>query len=402
MAHSFDADLAAVAGIEAVPTILDVVCKVTGMGFAAVARVTEDRWIACSVRDEIAFGLAPGGELKVETTICQEVREERAPVVINHAAEHPIYRSHPTPMMYGFQSYISMPIVLSDGTFFGTLCAIDPRPRLLDKPETLGMFKMFADMIAFHLNALMKVDTSEASLARERETSVLREQFIAVLAHDLRNPLASIDAASRIIANTPINERAAATLVHMQRSVSRMAGLINNVMDFARGRLGGGMRLARDAAEPLEPVLMQVISEVQSVWPERLIQADIALNEAVSCDRVRIGQLFSNLLANAMTHGAAALPVRVAATAKDGVLELSVVNSGEPIPEAARQRLFQPFFRGDVRASQEGLGLGLFIAAEIARAHGGSLDVGSREGETCFTLRMPTEALEEESRGAAD
>ena len=102
------ADVEAIARIPAVPTILDVVCRTTGMGFAAVARVTEDHWIVCSVKDEIAFGLQPGGELKVETTICHEVRERRDPVIINHAAEDEIYSFHPTPIMYSFQSYISV------------------------------------------------------------------------------------------------------------------------------------------------------------------------------------------------------------------------------------------------------------------------------------------------------
>ena len=123
----FQADIAAIQNIDAVPTILDVVCRTTGMGFAAVARVTEDRWIACGVKDEIAFGLEPGGELKVETTICHEIRESREAVIINHVAEDRLYCGHPTPALYGFQSYISMPIILSNGRFFGTLCAIDPR-----------------------------------------------------------------------------------------------------------------------------------------------------------------------------------------------------------------------------------------------------------------------------------
>ena len=70
----FEADLAAIDRIQAVPTILEVVCRTTGMGFAAVARVTEDRWIACAVRDDVQFGLRPGGELKLETTICHEIR----------------------------------------------------------------------------------------------------------------------------------------------------------------------------------------------------------------------------------------------------------------------------------------------------------------------------------------
>src|ERR1051325_8481941 len=94
------ADLAAVARIDAVPTILEVVCRTTGLGFSAVARVTEDRWIACAVRDEIAFGLQPGGELQIETTICDETRDNGVPVIIDNVAEDEVYCSHPTPQMY--------------------------------------------------------------------------------------------------------------------------------------------------------------------------------------------------------------------------------------------------------------------------------------------------------------
>src|SRR5271170_310634 len=105
------ADIAAIGQIEAVATILDVVCRTTGMGFAAVARVTDDRWIACAVRDDISFGLKPGGELKVETTICDEIRASGREVIIDHVAEDPAFRDHDTPAMYGFQSYISIPII---------------------------------------------------------------------------------------------------------------------------------------------------------------------------------------------------------------------------------------------------------------------------------------------------
>src|ERR1700709_213055 len=117
MVTDFRADIAAVQGISAVPRILEVVCRSTGMGFAAVARVTEDRWIACAVRDEIAFGLVPGGELKVETTICHQIRQSGEGVVVDHVAHSPLFRDHATPKMYGFESYISLPITLADGRF---------------------------------------------------------------------------------------------------------------------------------------------------------------------------------------------------------------------------------------------------------------------------------------------
>src|SRR5271169_449423 len=117
MADDFQVDIAAVNRMEAVPMILKIVCQTTGMGFAAVARVTEERWIACAVRDEIAFGLLPGGELSVKTTICDEIRASGKPVVIDHVENDRKFQSHPTPAMYGFQSYISMPIFLADGSF---------------------------------------------------------------------------------------------------------------------------------------------------------------------------------------------------------------------------------------------------------------------------------------------
>ncbi len=165
-AHDFAADIVDIASIQAIPTILDVVCRTTGMGFAAVARVTEDRWVTCAVRDDIAFGLRPGGELQVATTICHEIRQSRSAVVIDHVAEDQSYCGHPTPALYGFQSYISMPILMPDGAFFGTLCAIDPRPAQLKRPEVIGMFKLFADLIAFHLDAHRRV--ANTTVQRDR------------------------------------------------------------------------------------------------------------------------------------------------------------------------------------------------------------------------------------------
>lgn len=127
--HDFADDIAAVQRVPEVEAMLAEVCALTGMGFAAVARVTDDRWVCCQVLDRIEFGLKPGDELKIQTTICDEIRASGRGVFIDHVAEDPDWRTHHTPAMYGFQSYISIPILLADGSFFGTLCAIDPAPR---------------------------------------------------------------------------------------------------------------------------------------------------------------------------------------------------------------------------------------------------------------------------------
>jgi hypothetical protein len=115
--------------------------------------VTEKRWIACAVRDEISFGLQPGEELRVETTICDEVRASGHVMAIDQATEDQLFRDHPTPKMYGFESYISVPIQRPDGRFFGTLCALDPKPAAVRNPQIIGMFTLFANLIGFHLDA---------------------------------------------------------------------------------------------------------------------------------------------------------------------------------------------------------------------------------------------------------
>src|ERR1700761_2428619 len=122
-------DIEAVQRIDAVPSILRMICKNTGMGFAAVARVTEQSWTACAVQDEVNFGLAPGGQLDLHTTLCFESRAARASIVIDNFGNDPVYKGHHTARIYNLGSYISVPIVLPDGSYFGNLCAIDSNPN---------------------------------------------------------------------------------------------------------------------------------------------------------------------------------------------------------------------------------------------------------------------------------
>jgi sigma-B regulation protein RsbU (phosphoserine phosphatase) len=237
------------------------------------------------------------------------------------------------------------------------------------------------------------VDSKSAlqkGLVTQQETAELREQFIAVLGHDLRNPLAAISAGARILQRSgALKEQKELRVVDMINStVARMSDLIDDILDFARGRLGGGITLHRDV-RPLEPVLEQVADELRTASPQRVIETSLKIGHPINCDRTRIGQLASNLIGNALTHGAPDQPIRVGAATEGDVFELWVANAGDPIPEAAMQRLFEPFFRGEVRNSRQGLGLGLHIASQIAQAHGGRIEVTSTPDETRFTFRMP-------------
>lgn len=226
-------------------------------------------------------------------------------------------------------------------------------------------------------------------LADHEAEAELREQFIAVLGHDLRNPLSAIGAGAHLLLGQVQDQKSIEILRQMQSSVVRMSELINNLMDLARVRLGSGIGIERTTTPSLAGNLERVIEEIRLVSPETRIEATMEIAGAVTCDVARIMQLASNLLANAVLHGAPTEPVQLHAQTREGRLTISVSNKGKPIPEAIRAKLFQPFFRGEARASKQGLGLGLYIAAEIARAHDGTLAVASTEQETRFTLDIP-------------
>ena len=381
-----DVDL--VNSITAITGILEVVCRTTGMRFAAVARVTDKKWIACAVKDDVNFGLEPGGELDLGTTICDEIRDSHVPVVFDDAQAHPVYADHHTPRIYGLRSYISFPIIRANGEMFGTLCAIDPEPRQVSSDETKEMFRLFAELIAFHLDAADKFDAQSSDLEAQRRESELRDQFIAILGHDLRNPVASIAAGLKLIGRSDLSDRDRMVVTQMGASIMRISRLIEDVLDFARGHLGGGLSMAMAGENELKPAIEQVISELQQSHPNRTIRAFVSIDHPVASDPERIGQLLSNLLGNAVTHGSAAHPVEVHAAATKGEFTLSVSNGGKAIPPEALPNLFKPFTRASVDKTSGGLGLGLFIASKIAEAHGGSLTVISDDAETRFTMKI--------------
>lgn len=160
---SLEQDVIRLRNVPFLPALLEVVCTATGMGFAAVARVSEERWIAGNVKDEIGFGLKAGDELPIGTTICQEIRRTHVPVVIDHVAYHAVYNNHPVPALYGFESYISFPIVLKKGVVFGTLCAIDPKPAHVDTPAMTRLFTTLVTLIAQYIDGYEALSFSNRS-----------------------------------------------------------------------------------------------------------------------------------------------------------------------------------------------------------------------------------------------
>ncbi len=302
------------------------------------------------------------------------------------------FETHLAPLLrlQGHVDEIALDLLVADGAKVPVIANAAER-RDADGTHQITRITMFraVDRRKYERTLLEARQKAEREASSEHETAVLREQFIAVLGHDLRNPLAALGAGVRILQREALSERGQFVVKEMGSSVARASALVENVLDFARGRLGQGLLVTRDAKEPLTPVLEQVVAEIRSIAPDRVILAKFAIDEPLKCDRVRIGQLAANLISNAITHGAPGLPIEVEGRTGDDAFVFAVCNGGPPIPAEARAQLFQPFFRGAVRSSQQGLGLGLFIVSEIAKAHGGEMEVVSDESGTSFIFRMP-------------
>ncbi|WP_129587726.1 ATP-binding protein [Herbaspirillum robiniae] len=388
MRHDIAADIRNIQQISSVPTILEAVAAITGLRFVCIARVTADSWTTCAVLDKLDFGLKVGDGLDVTTTLCEQVRDTRAAIIIDHVAEDATYCNHHTPRIYGFQSYISVPLFRPGGEYFGTLCGLDPNPVSLSAAATTTSIKLFAELVSRQLQSEAALLEAQDALTGEREAAELREQFVAILGHDVRNPLNAIMLGTDMLQHQDLSGSAKITVQRIRRSAQRIAGLMEDVADFTRGRMGGGMTAAMEDCGDLGARFEQVVGELLLAYPGREIRFDMQPGISLRCEPRRIEQVLSNLLKNALAHGHATHPVRVSAYSQAGEFRLRVVNGGPGIAPEKLGKLFKPFWRGNPGDSHKGLGLGLFIVAEIARSHGGRIGVVSDEEETVFEFSM--------------
>jgi signal transduction histidine kinase len=228
-------------------------------------------------------------------------------------------------------------------------------------------------------------------LAQElQDTLRINELFTGVLAHDLRAPLAAIMTAAQLmkLRDTDTDGPNAKAIRRVLASGDRMSRMIEQLLDFTRARLGEGIPVDLTRGD-LRDISHAVVEELEAQHPRRIrFEAESVPG---SYDPDRLAQVVSNLVTNALQHGAADELVDVRVSSRNGSGRLEVVNRGTPIPEDVRAHIFEPFRRAE-GTQASGLGLGLFIAREIVRAHGGTIDVDSKERLTTFAIELPTRA----------
>lgn len=236
-----------------------------------------------------------------------------------------------------------------------------------------------------------------ASVAARERASEFERQLIGIVSHDLRTPLASIlMAAEQATRNGRADPLTARQLERIRTAAQRATRLINDLLDFTRERNAGHIPVqARSCC--LRELVTQAIEDAESMFPGRAIRySDHHEQPEIFWDPDRITQVLSNLLTNALKFSPPTSAVTVTTRIEGEGAVLAIHNEGPAIPGERQATLFEPFQRGDPNArARASLGLGLYIARQIARAHGGEIEVRSVDGEgTTFTVRLPLRAPE--------
>lgn len=414
--ENFKQDIINIEKISIVPNLLNVICQTTGMGFAAIARVTEDRWITCRALDNLEFGLKPGDELQVKTTICDEIRQNPKAVIIDNVSEDPEYHNHHTPIMYNLQSYISVPIIRQDGSFFGTLCAIDPKPNKLKDFKVSETFNLFAELIAFHLTAVEQAQADKTLLSEkntllkkseiekketekiiseaekkliEKNNSLKKmntelEAFNYISSHDLQEPLRKIQLYTDLIQReeeNKLSEKAKAAFQKIRSSAFRMQNLINDLLTYSKTKFDERKFELKD----LNTILNNVIEDFSEETENKNVIFEIEGLGSLNVIEFQFRQLMYNLISNSLKFSNPDKKLVISITSKTGNKQelnndqllpdqkyklITISDNGLGFDQAYSDKIFG-LFQVLQTKSLNSTGIGLTIVKRIVENHNG-------------------------------
>jgi signal transduction histidine kinase len=237
---------------------------------------------------------------------------------------------------------------------------------------------------------------AESIVTYSQRADETRDLFLAILGHDMRGPLATVSLAGDLLAVTPPEAGTTPDLAsRVKRAARFMTSMVQDMIGFTRTRLGGEIAIVRlplDVGSACETA----VSDAEAMHPSCTYQLETRGALEGSYDGMRLHQVLVNLLGNAGQYGAPGQPVRITATGEADAVCIEVHNAGATIPDESLERIFDPMVRldpnGDAATLTASRGLGLFVAREIVRAHGGTLTVRSDDAGTVFTVRLPRTA----------
>lgn len=288
------------------------------------------------------------------------------------------HQTHWAPLlqMQGSISEVKLDIRHADGRVLPMVMNAVRREQGGQVRHELAVFAA-GDRHAYEHELLRARRQAEALLAEQQDRALFAEQMVGIVSHDLRNPLSAITLGADLLARLDPSPQQSTIVDSVGRSVRRARRLIDDLLDFTMARIGRGLTVTI-APIDLHAVVATHLHELELAYPDRELRHVAQGEGAVSADADRVFQLVSNLVANAAAYGAPGTPITILSSLQDSTALLSVHNLGEPIPPALLSTLFQPMVRGtDTNSGMRSVGLGLYIVSEIARAHGGRVQVTS-------------------------
>jgi signal transduction histidine kinase len=291
---------------------------------------------------------------------------------------------------FGVSSTIHVPIVWM-GTPSAVIVFAATGTRVYNMRDLV-----FAEELARRASIAMRnaelFQTATVERQRAEEAAAVRERLLAVVGHDLRNPLSSVSMAAEMLCSSKLETADARLANRIRSSTRRMKRMIESILDFARIRAGLGFDLQLESTD-LRHICAGVIDELRLSRPNQEIALDVEADTVATCDPDRVAQVLSNIVGNAVQHGAEGGPIRVSVRdGGPGAVAIEVHNLGEPIPADAQASIFEAFRREpkSTGGRSTSIGLGLFIADQLVRAHGGTITVRSPDrGGTSFTVVLP-------------
>lgn len=328
--------------------------------------------------------LATTRQIPIDESLCRYTMHGE-PLIITDAQQDPLLKDHPATRELGIVAFLAVPLVTREGYTLGAFCAVDYKTRAWTKDEVEALKD---------LTAATMTEINLRTVVRQLEAeSRSREQLVAILSHDLRNPLAAAKIATQLVARK--NKEGDADLEQnygiIIDNLNRADRLIQDILDTSRVRAGEAAPVLVRETLDLREVCRTILDDMSAIYGKRFVLA------APSCavgswnpDGIR--RVLENLLTNAVKYGDPEKPITLTITLVPDSrrVEISVHNDGKPLSDEDQATLFDPFRRASEADGEKGWGLGLTSVRAIAEAHGGEVGVkSSRETGTCFTVVLP-------------
>jgi signal transduction histidine kinase len=339
-----------------------------------------------------AFGLPPqfenNPEIPIDGSICRYTLKG-TPIVAPNAAIDPLLRHHPATGPWGVGAFISIPMITPDGYVLGAFCAVDAKEREWSTDDVAVMEELTKSaMTEISLRDQIREFTAEKKL---------REAFVNTLTHDLRTPLTAAKMTAELLLRKARPEDGTQNQINrIIHNMDRADAMIRDLLDTNLLRAGETIALNLSDGR-MDEIVDTTVRELTVVHGSRFQIRNEAGVVAGYWDHGRITRMLENMATNAVKYGAVEKPITVRLVSKDGELELSVHNEGEPISSEDQKLIFNSFHRTERarKGHEKGWGIGLSLVKGIAERHGGSVRVDSHPARgTTFTIRLPLRAAQ--------